>query len=169
MTRDEFCASIWQLMVERYTQHPDLQNICLRMQDDHGVDVVLALFLDFADRADLSPREEDRKTMEVAIAEWRDHTVMPLRQVRRLMKTKHLTEEESALRNEIKKLELRAEHLELDRIIREFSKFGTAATEHDSAERYLRECGVPAELKDQFFAPSGEASKRETPPLDGAG
>jgi len=150
MTREEFCQTLWAAMVRRYTETPGLMATCLALQDRHGVDVVLALFLWLADAAGLSPTAAEAAALQDAVQPWRQNVVLPLRGVRNWQKAHATAEAELAHRESVKALELQAERLELDllaQVFRTQSGGGQAA-----ARQYLQHLGAAPELTRAFLA-----------------
>lgn len=153
ITRQDFCDTLWPALVARYQEKPGLQQTCLQMQDQHGADIVLALMLYCADRAGLSPVTADWRALDALVRDWRINAVQPLRGVRRWLKQEALTPAESALREQIKALELGAERLELARLSARFARFTAVDPARASAAAYLTDCGVGADLQASFLTP----------------
>ncbi|MDK3018761.1 TIGR02444 family protein [Pseudodonghicola flavimaris] len=154
MTREEFAASVWTRIVARYVETPDLQPLCLELQDQFDADIPLALFLWAADDAGLSPDPEALGMLEAGIADWRGHVVRELRAVRRWLKPRVADDAQAEFREKLKTLELEAERLELDQLCRQFLSLppggGTAGA---AAPRYLARLGVDAARVAAFCAP----------------
>lgn len=111
---------LWNYSLTHYGS-PGVAETCLRLQDDHGLDVNLVLCcLWFGARhGELSARQFDH--LLAFSLDWSIHAVQPLRQVRRWIKRDftalNLPETElTAFRNRVKHLELQAEHLQQDRL-----------------------------------------------------
>lgn len=92
---------------------------CLKLQDDHGVDVcVLMVLLWFAERR-RTVRDTQIQMMLRVSAPWREQVVLPLRAVRRWLKTAPApfdSRSAAALRATVKAAELRAERLQLEQL-----------------------------------------------------
>jgi uncharacterized protein (TIGR02444 family) len=92
-----------------------VQAACLSLQDDHGVDVDLALFAAWTGA--MLGRRLDGAAWALAdahVAEWRDDVIAPLRAIRRAMKLLDSPPAEAEeLRARVKALELDAEFVEL--------------------------------------------------------
>lgn len=103
---------LWAFSLAFYTP-PQVQAACLRLQDDHGGDVNLALCLLWHGRAGTELGAEGVAALEAAIAPWRDEVVAPLRALRRKLKSTPLigAEPQEAFRAKVKKLELDSEKL----------------------------------------------------------
>jgi uncharacterized protein (TIGR02444 family) len=88
---------------------------CLALQDRQGVDVNLLLFMLWAGRnGRLLSMAEVRALIDVGEG-WRNHVVVPLRQVRRALRAPPATIDAAAaaaLRQQIKKAELESERLQ---------------------------------------------------------
>lgn len=111
----------WAFMLDFYRRQ-GVSEACLVLQDEAGVDVVEMLMLVYADSAlgkRLSGREIE--ALRAGTAGWREDAVLPLRAIRRKLKSPRQDIAESAkeqLRTEIKKAELQAERLQVDFIAR---------------------------------------------------
>ena len=151
MDRPDFTATCWDRMKALYLAAPDLQATCLSLQEDHDVDVVMALFLLLTDRAGLSPTDPGRQALAEAVEPWRARVVRPLRGVRQWQKTQDQTEEEAALREQVKALELRAERLQLARLCALFETLDAVAPEGGAARAYLNEKGASETLARRFL------------------
>ena len=103
--------SFWDHSLRFYAD-PEAQAACLDLQDRLGADVNIVLYALYRGSKGhqldiIGVRQADR-----AVASWREDVVRPLRQVRRALKTHPYelsVEDQSELRDEIKKLELTAE------------------------------------------------------------
>lgn len=104
---------LWAFSLGFYAP-PDVQAACLRLQDDHGGDVNLALCLLWHGRAGREIGAEGVAGLEAAVAPWRGAVVAPIRTLRRSLKTERLLDPEpqEGFRTKLKKLELDAEKLE---------------------------------------------------------
>lgn len=150
MIRNDFCATIWQAMVQRYGQTVGLTEICLALQNQHGADVVLALFLDMADRAGLCPTPAEADSLEAAVAQWRHQVILPLRAVRTWQKAHGTTPAQSKHREAVKRLELEAEQIELSVLTALFAtQTGGGAS---AALRYLTRLNADPVLVARFLA-----------------
>lgn len=98
---------------------PGIQALCLRLQDEHDVDVVLLLMCCWYGRY-YGPLSVPQFAKAAAFSgRWRAHLVQPVRQARRWLKP-HPADamgisgaEQEALRERIKALELEAEFMQL--------------------------------------------------------
>ena len=114
-------ASFWDFSVRTYRK-PGVAEACLSLQEQHGLDVNVLLYCCWygCTRGTL-----DGPAMERILSfaeQWADNVVRPLRAARTWMKTIGCTEASisgedcMALREEIKRAELKAEHLQENRM-----------------------------------------------------
>jgi uncharacterized protein (TIGR02444 family) len=107
-------SPFWRFSLQFYRQ-PGVAQACIELQEEAGADVNLLLFLLWhaAQRRRLSAR--DVELLEQKIAAWRNLTVIPLRAVRRALKSPPGLVEAGtaeAFRTRIKAVELEAERLQ---------------------------------------------------------
>ncbi len=107
-------SPFWRFSLEFY-RLPKVADACIALQEEAGVDVNLLLFLLWQARQRRRLSTADVAALEAKIAPWRDATVIPLRSVRRALKSppslvEAMTAE--AFRNRIKGVELEAERLQ---------------------------------------------------------
>ena len=105
----------WSFALRVYRQ-PGVAEACLMLQDHHGVDVNVLLLALFAavDRGILLDRAA-LEEVDRLVRPWRDEVVVPLRQVRRRLKSGPMPAPDAqteALRNAVKAAELQAEQIE---------------------------------------------------------
>jgi len=103
---------------------PGVADECLRLQDDHGVDVNILLFCAYAAAVGrISLSAQDLADIDGTVADFRDGVVVPLRTCRRIMKRNiaALAPEQARaaeeLRGRVKDIELAAELLEQDLMV----------------------------------------------------
>jgi uncharacterized protein (TIGR02444 family) len=113
-TSAEQGSPFWRFSLRLY-RAPGVPEACIALQEEAGVDVNLLLFLLWhaAQKRALNAAELDG--LEAAIAPWREATVVPLRQVRRALKSPPdlvAAPSAEAFRNRIKAVELEAERLQ---------------------------------------------------------
>ncbi len=109
--------SAWTYALHHYAQ-PGAAAELLRRQDEEGLDVVLHLFVQWAHEnrgivLDAAALREAAAT----VANWREHSVLPLRALRRAMKGREpegAAEAARAVRQQIQQAELAAERVELE-------------------------------------------------------
>ena len=107
-------SPFWRFSLQFY-RLPGVAEACIKLQEESGCDVNLLLFLLWhgAQARQLAAREVER--LEQDIAPWRDRTVIPLRAVRRALKSPPGLVEAGAteaFRTRIKAVELEAERLQ---------------------------------------------------------
>ena len=107
------CA-FWQFSLAFYAR-PGVADACLRLQDDAGADVNVMFYALFLAMQSRQIGRADAARIDALIKTWREAAVVPLRTLRRRLKTgiepfPAATTEE--LRNAVKRIELEAERLE---------------------------------------------------------
>jgi uncharacterized protein (TIGR02444 family) len=106
-------SPFWQFSIKLYAV-PGVAPACNRLQDEAGVDVNLLFFLLWNAAQGRSLGEADVRELDRTIAPWRSMTVIPLREMRRALKSSPAIlapETAEAFRNRIKATELEAERL----------------------------------------------------------
>lgn len=99
----------------RFYDDPAAQWACLALQDDHGGDVNVALYLLWRATRGEAVGAEGIAAADAAVAAWRAEVVRPLRALRRRLKSAaHLDDPavQEAFRDRLKKVELEAEKLQ---------------------------------------------------------
>ena len=107
-------SPFWRFSLQFY-RLPKVADACIALQEEAGVDVNLLLFLLWQARQRRRLSMADVAALEAKIAPWRDATVIPLRAVRRSLKSSTSLVEVAtaeAFRNRIKAVELEAERLQ---------------------------------------------------------
>jgi uncharacterized protein (TIGR02444 family) len=107
-------SPFWRFSLQFY-RLPKVADACIALQEEAGVDVNLLLFLLWQARQRRRLSTVDVAALEAKIAPWRDATVIPLRSVRRSLKSPQSLVEPptaEAFRNRIKAVELEAERLQ---------------------------------------------------------
>jgi len=107
-------SPFWRFSLQFY-RAPNVADACIALQEEAGVDVNLLLFLLWHARQRRRLTVAEVAALEEKIAPWRDVTVIPLRSVRRALKSPPALVEAStaeAFRNRIKAVELEAERLQ---------------------------------------------------------
>jgi uncharacterized protein (TIGR02444 family) len=107
-------SPFWRFSLQIYRM-PGVAEACIRLQEESGADVNLLMFLLWhgVQQRRLSSAEVAR--LEQDIAAWRDRTVVPLRAIRRALKSPPGLVEAGAteaFRTRIKAVELEAERLQ---------------------------------------------------------
>lgn len=107
-------SPFWRFSLKLY-RAPEVADACIALQDGAGVDLNLLLFLlwQASEQRELSAAEV--AGLERRIGEWRDMTVVPLRNVRRALRSPPALvagAAAQAFRSRIKAVELEAERLQ---------------------------------------------------------
>jgi len=107
-------SPFWRFSLQFY-RLPKVADACIALQEEAGVDVNLLLFLLWHAKQRRRLSTADVAALEAQVAPWRDLTVIPLRSVRRGLKSPPALVAAPAaevFRNRIKALELEAERLQ---------------------------------------------------------
>jgi uncharacterized protein (TIGR02444 family) len=107
-------SPFWRFSLQFYRQ-PKVADACIALQEEAGVDVNLLLFLLWHAAQKRAFTPTDVAALEAKIGPWREATVVPLRAVRRALKSPPALVEAStaeAFRTRIKAVELEAERLQ---------------------------------------------------------
>jgi uncharacterized protein (TIGR02444 family) len=107
-------SPFWRFSLAFYRQ-PGVAEACIALQEGAGVDVNLLLFLLWQASQRRALAQSDVAALESKVGAWREGTVIPLRAVRRALKSApELVAPGSAeaFRNRIKAVELEAERLQ---------------------------------------------------------
>lgn len=148
MSDPGFLQRVWPGMCAAY-RDAALGRACLEMQDRFGADVPLFLFLCIADRAGHGIGREALEALVVESEDWRAAAIEPLRRARQAMKGRFTASAELRLRDEIKRLELEAERLHVQRLA---AALPPAEVESGSAAgAYLALRGVPQDTARQIL------------------
>jgi uncharacterized protein (TIGR02444 family) len=115
MTSTAFLKRLWQNMCAVYRDGA-LARACLEMQERYDADVPLLLVLCLADRAGHHIAASELSALVEDCRQWRDATVLPLRFARQEMKRRFTAPAQLGLRDDIKRLELEAERLQVLRL-----------------------------------------------------
>ena len=132
-------SPFWRFSLGFYRQ-PGVADACIALQEEAGVDVNLLLFLLWqATRKRASARAEV-ETLERRAGPWRKMTVVPLRGVRRALKSPPALVDATAaeaFRTRIKAIELEAERLQQEAMyeLARQSPLGALATTPEAAAR----------------------------------
>ncbi|MDB5507103.1 MAG: hypothetical protein JWR75_1741 [Devosia sp.] len=127
----------------------DLAGACLALQQAFSVDVPLLLVLSLADRASYGLAPDTIAALESGARTWRDTVIVPLRQTRQVMKYRFTAPAEVAFREDIKRAELKAEHLHVLRLAKLVP--APLAAMPSAARHYLAACGLTHAAADDFI------------------
>ena len=116
-------SAFWQFSL-RFYGRPGVPELCLALQDEHGIDVNLLFLLIFLAKQGRRLSVDEIRAIDREIAPWRTNVVQPLRALRRQLKDGFPLVEAAAndaLRSEIKRCELQAEKLQQEMMERRFT------------------------------------------------
>jgi uncharacterized protein (TIGR02444 family) len=156
MREDE--SEFWKFSLTVYS-NPDVQEECLNLQDEYGIDVNLLLFCAFAGAvhgAVLS--DQAMKEAADTVRRWHDDVVSPLRAARRALKPvatdgSPIAAAAGNLRSQVKMMELEAERIEQALLER------WSAAHFDAWPR-ARPAGAVTDNIRTFFAISADKPRR---------
>jgi uncharacterized protein (TIGR02444 family) len=136
-TRQE--SPFWRFSLRFYRQ-PAVADVCIRLQEEAGVDVNLLLFLLWHATHKRALAAAEVAELEQRIGAWRDMTVIPLRSVRRALKSPPALVAPAAaelFRTRIKAVELEAERLQQEAMyeLARAALWGREAPSLDAAAR----------------------------------
>ena len=132
-------SPFWRFSLQFY-RLPAVADACIALQEEAGVDVNLLLFLLWHASRRRQFSASDVAAVEGKIAGWRDATVVPLRAVRRILKSPPglvAPQTAGAFRNRIKAVELEAERLQQEAMY-ELARAGALGQEAPSTEQAVR-------------------------------
>src|SRR5438874_5621935 len=112
--RSDQASPFWRFSLRLY-RAPGVGDACIALQEEAGVDVNLLLFLLWQATQRRALTTADIKALDVTIGGWRDTAVIPLRNVRRALKSSPglvAPNTAEAFRTRIKAVELEAERLQ---------------------------------------------------------
>jgi len=107
-------SAFWQFSLAFYSR-PGVAEACLALQDEAGVDVNVMFYVLFLAMQSRQIGRADAARIDALIKTWRDAAVVPLRTLRRRLKTgiePFPAAGTEALRSAVKRIELDAERLE---------------------------------------------------------
>ena len=114
LSGESVASPFWQFSLAFYRQ-PGVADACIRLQEEAGVDVNLLLFLLWQATLKRAVSTDEVQALERRVAPWREEIVIPLRTVRRALKSPPaLVPAATAelFRTRIKAVELEAERLQ---------------------------------------------------------
>ena len=132
-------SPFWRFSLGFY-RVPEVAPACIRLQDEAGVDVNLLFFLLWHAELERKLTQADVAAVESRIGPWRDQVVVPLRALRRALRTPPpviAAGTAEAFRTKIKGVELEAERLQQEALydLAESSTFGEPASTPEEAAR----------------------------------
>ena len=132
-------SAFWRFSLRFYAL-PGVAAACIDLQDRHGVDVNVLLFLLFLAEAGRAVSPDDAARIGAGVRAWRDSVVAPLRAARRNLRTptgKIDPDAAEALRTNVKRVELEAERIQQETLERSFpaAATGTSAASRTVAAR----------------------------------
>ena len=139
-------SDFWRFSL-RFYRRPEVAGLCLVLQDKHGVDVNLLLFVLYLAINGRQITLVDVRRFDASIRDWRTRVVQPLRAIRRDLKNAiapiDLQNAES-LRSAIKRDELQAERLQQAALEQEFplQTTGSSAASRDAVTANINACGA---------------------------
>jgi uncharacterized protein (TIGR02444 family) len=113
-------SGFWNFSLAFYAR-PGVADACLELQERCGADVNVVLFLLYLARRGRRLTAADVERIDAWAAPWRQAVVIPLRGVRRVLKTPvgaFHPEATAALRTEVKRIELAAERVQQEALER---------------------------------------------------
>jgi uncharacterized protein (TIGR02444 family) len=145
-------SPFWRFSLRIY---PAVADTCLELQDRFGVDVNVLLFLLFAADNGRRVQPAEVRAITAAVASWNREVVVPLRSVRRFLRSPpEIIDPEAAgnLRQNVKQVELEAERLQQEGLYRNLrlEELGAPETSREAAARsnveaYAAELGTAFE------------------------
>lgn len=132
-------SPFWRFSLQFY-RLPEVADACIALQEEAGVDVNLLLFLLWQATRRRKLSAGDVAAIEGKIGGWREATVVPLRAVRRILKSPLglvAPQSAEAFRNRIKAAELEAERLQQEAMyeLAQATAFGEEAPSTEQAVR----------------------------------
>jgi uncharacterized protein (TIGR02444 family) len=135
--RETETTPFWRFSLHFY-RHAGVSDACIALQDEQGVDVNLLLFLFWLADDGRQLAVDDVKKLDDAVRDWRNLTIVPIRDTRRRLKgartiVDNATQE--VFRNKVKAIELDAERLQQAALFAFTGSgpLGRSASPHDAA------------------------------------
>ena len=103
-------SEFWDFSLEVYGR-PEVNRLCLDLQDNYGADVNMLLFacwLGHSGRGTVTVSAW--RAMILRLTRWRDRVIKPLRDVRHMLKHEHLAP--ASMKEQVFQSEIEAEHIE---------------------------------------------------------
>jgi uncharacterized protein (TIGR02444 family) len=132
-------SPFWRFSVKFYAV-PGVAPACIELQDQAGVDVNVLFFLLWNASRNRAFDQAEVAEIDRMIGAWRDMTVVPIRNVRRALKTPPpalAVEAAEGFRTRIKAVELEAERLQQEALydLAQSGRFGRPAAGREQAAR----------------------------------
>jgi len=128
-------SPFWRFSLSLYAR-PHVPSACLVLQDNHGLDVNVLLYLLWAASEGRALSASDIKALNGLIEPWRQQVVVPLRQVRRWLKMPDMAFADLSqdLRTHIKAAELESERIQQEVLYgyADITEIGTSAQTADA-------------------------------------
>ena len=124
---------LWQYSLAIY-QRPGVQPLLLQLQDDFGADINMLLGCCWLAKNARALTDDELAALINASASWRAQCIMPLRAVRRYLKSQQHTD---ALYQRVKALELDAEQWQQDRMYQLLTADDYSASRHSADQLAL--------------------------------
>lgn len=145
-------ARFWDFSLAVYGR-PGVAPACLALQDRHGLDVNLLLYCGWCGGRGRRLDAGNIAALDDRVAAWRREVVLPLRGVRRWLKTQEAAPDADAqpLRDKVKRLELEAERIEQEMLFaaaEEEAKEASPAAAAANMALYLGFLGVEPSITD---------------------
>ena len=149
-------TNLWDFACQSYAR-PDVEQLCLYLQDDWQGDVVLLLWLSWLESEGHRLEADQWRSAQAYIHPWQSEVLKPLRQLRRRIKTQYpgrgATGE--ACRQAIKSAELRAEQRNLEELEALAKKWFGASPQTPlkagcNLQLYTHQLGLPEALHQQL-------------------
>jgi uncharacterized protein (TIGR02444 family) len=125
-TQTQAETPFWRFSLHFYRQ-TGVSDACIALQDDCGVDVNLLLFLFWLASDGRRLSADDVKKLDDAVRDWRNLTIIPIRDTRRRLKDARTAVDpgkQEVFRNKVKAVELDAERLQQEALYG-FAQSGT--------------------------------------------
>jgi uncharacterized protein (TIGR02444 family) len=130
-------SPFWRFSLAFY-RRPNVGEACIQLQEQSGVDVNLLLFLLWQASRSRTLTAAEIAALDGKLASWRDMTVIPLRAIRRALKSPPALVDANAaeaFRNRIKAVELDAERLQQEAMYAQAEALGRNAASPTHAAR----------------------------------
>jgi uncharacterized protein (TIGR02444 family) len=167
-------SPFWRFSLRFYRQ-PEVADACIRLQEEAGVDVNLLLFLLWQATRQRALSAAEVAELDLRVGAWRDMTVIPLRAVRRALRSPPALvalATAELFRTRIKAVELEAERLQQEAMYelarnaslgREAPSLAEAARANAAAYQAVRGTAFPEPAIATLLAALAELQSSEPP------